>query len=173
MIETPMQYVAFFIGSEEYAIPIERVREVTEYLPVTRVPSVPATIRGVLNLRGTAVPVIDLSLKFGGDETVPGPRTCVVFVAIEVDREPIVMGVLTDMVSQVVELTAAAILPPPPFGTRVRVDYLTGMVTTGTKFLLILDVDKVLSSAELVAAVEATEAAEPAAIEDAGEGGAR
>jgi purine-binding chemotaxis protein CheW len=143
------QYLGFQIAGEEYAIGILRVREILEYDTLTKVPTTPPSIRGVINLRGSVVPVVDLAVKFGLPESVVSKRTCIVVVEVDLDGERAVMGVLADAVSQVFDLPASEVEPPPPFGTRVRVDCLIGMGRAGRKFVLLLDIDKLLSLDEL------------------------
>jgi len=143
------QYLGFCIAGEEYAIGILRVREILEYDTLTKVPTTPPSIRGVINLRGSVVPVVDLAVKFGLPESVISKRTCIVVVEVNLDGERAVMGVLADAVSQVIDLPASEVEPPPPFGTRVRVDCLIGMGRAGRKFVLLLDIDKLLSLDEL------------------------
>jgi len=154
------QYLTFYLAGEEYALGILRVKEILEYDTVTPVPQTPPAIRGVINLRGSVVPVVDLAAKFGLPPSLIAKRTCIVIVEVILDGRETVMGVLADAVSQVMDLTAADIELPPAFGTRVKVDYLQGMGKVGKKFVLILDIDKVLSAPELLAA-EAAGAAGP------------
>jgi purine-binding chemotaxis protein CheW len=156
------QYLGFHIAEEEYAIGILRVREILEYDTVTRVPTTPPSIRGVINLRGSVVPVVDLAVKLGLPESVITKRSCVVVVDVELEDERTVMGLLTDAVSQVIDLPATEIEPPPPFGTRVRVDCLLGMGRAGKKFVLLLDIDKLLSAQELAVSQTVTAADAPA-----------
>jgi len=144
-----MQLLTFLIGQEEYAVSIHRTREIIEYPPITQVPGTPAYIRGVLNLRGSVVPVVDLARKFGLPEAPVTNRTCVVILEVELGDEAAVMGVVADAVSQVIELSPDEIEEPPSFGTQVRVDYLLGMGRSGQRFVLMLDIDKVLSEGEL------------------------
>lgn len=146
------QYLTFFLGDEEYAIGILRVKEIIQYDVLTRVPRTPSWIRGVINLRGNVVPVVDLAVKFGLAETPVTKSTCIVIAEVDMEGEPLVMGVLADAVSQVIDLLPADVEPTPSFGTRVHVDYLLGMGKLGKKFVLILDIDKVLSTEELTAA---------------------
>src|SRR5262249_28654879 len=115
-------------------------------------------IRGVMNLRGSVVPVIDLAIKFGLPESQITKWTCIVIVEIELDGEQTVMGVLADSVSQVIDLLPQDIEPPPPFGTQVRIDYLVGMGKVGKKFVLILDIDLILSINEMMAVTAAQNA---------------
>jgi purine-binding chemotaxis protein CheW len=155
------QYLGFHIAGEEYAIGILRVREILEYDTVTKVPTTPASIRGVINLRGSVVPVIDLAVKLGLPESVVTKRSCVVVVEIVLDGERTVMGLLADAVSQVIDLPAAEIEPPPPFGTRVRVECLLGMGRAGKKFVLLLDIDRLLSTDDVAVVKSAADPATP------------
>lgn len=144
------QYVTFFMGDEEYAVDILRLREIVEYHGVTRVPGMPPWVLGVMNLRGGVVPVVDLGLRFGLGERPLTRFTCVVVVDVELDGQPLALGVLADRMSRVLELQAGDVQPPPPFGTRVRLDYLLGMAQAGERFALLLDVERVLSLDELL-----------------------
>jgi len=168
------QYLTFQIAGEEYAIGVLRVREIIEYETVTKVPMTPPSIRGVINLRGSVVPVVDLAVKFGIPPTAVTNRTCIVVVEVELDDERTVMGVMSDAVSKVIEFRPEDIEKPPAFGTRVRVDYLMGMGKLGQKFALILDIDRVLSTNELLAAamLQAAPADAEGPSVDAGEEGA-
>jgi purine-binding chemotaxis protein CheW len=150
------QYLTFFLAGEEYAIGILQVKEILEYDTLTKVPQTPPSIRGVINLRGSVVPVVDLAAKFGLPPSPVTKRTCIVIVEVDLEGQRTVMGVLADAVSQVMDLTPADIEAPPAFGTAVRVDYLQGMGKVGKKFVLILDVNKVLSAPELLAAEAVT-----------------
>lgn len=145
------QYLTFFLADEEYAIGIQRVKEIIEYTPITRVPKVPEWIRGVINLRGNVVPVVDLALRFGLQERPVTKTSCIVVVEVEQDSERTVMGIVADAVNQVIDLSPQDIEEPPAFGTQVRLDYLYGMGKVGQKFALILNLDRVLSATELLA----------------------
>ena len=144
------QYLTFFLADEEYAVNIQKVKEIIEYSSVTKVPKVPGWIRGVINLRGNVVPVVDLAVRFGLDERPTTKTTCIVIVEVQQDAENTVMGVIADAVNQVIELNPGDIEQPPAFGTRVRLEYLAGMGKLGKKFALILNIDRVLSAAELL-----------------------
>jgi purine-binding chemotaxis protein CheW len=144
-----IQYLTFHLGGEEYAIGILRVKEIIEYGTLTVVPQTPPSIRGVINLRGNVVPVVDLALKFGIPQSPITNRTCIIIVEVELRGEQTVIGIIADSVSQVIELAPSEILPAPSFGTRVRVDFLHGMGKADKKFSLILNIDKVLSIDEL------------------------
>lgn len=163
------QYLTFFIRDEEYAVPVLRVKEIIEFETVTRVPAVPVHVRGVINLRGAVLPVIDLSAKFGHGESAPSRTTCIVVAETQVDGERIVAGVIADAVSQVIDLPAAQIEPPPPFGTNVRVDFLTGMGKVENRLVLMLDLGRILSPVEVREVVDAALSPEPADASAAGE----
>jgi len=150
------QYLTFFIRSEEYAAGILRVREILEYETVTRVPGMPAHVRGVINLRGAVLPVIDLAAKFGHDETTATRTTCIVVIETHHDGELLVVGLLADAVSQVIDLAGEQIEPPPSFGTGVRIDFITGMGKLDGRLVLLLDLDRLLSPVELLEAVDAS-----------------
>src|SRR5215468_4991200 len=144
------QYLTYFLAEEEYGINIQKVKEIVEYTSITKVPKVPRWIRGVINLRGNVVPVVDLAARFGLDERPTTKTTCIIIVEVQQDTENTVMGVIADSVNQVIELNAQDIEQPPAFGTRVRLEYLAGMGKLGKKFALILNIDRVLSAAELL-----------------------
>jgi purine-binding chemotaxis protein CheW len=146
------QYLTFFLAGEEYAITILQVTDIIECGTVTRVPGTPPWIRGVHNLRGTVVPVIDLAIKFGLPPTEVTRRTCIVIVELKADDETLIMGVMADSVHQVVDFTSEQIQPPPAFGPRVHVECLLGMASSNGKFVLLLDIDRVFSSDEIIAA---------------------
>ncbi len=152
------QYLTFHLANEEYAISILRIKEIIEYDQITKVPRMPGWVRGVINLRGSVVPVIDIAVKFGMEETKVSPLCCVIIVELEIDGEPIVMGVMAESVSQVVDLSPEDIQVPPAFGTRLRADFLLGMGRVEKKFALILDIDRILSTEELLAAAVTAEA---------------
>ena len=158
------QFLTFSLSGGEYAIPVLSVREIIEHEAVTRVPSTPGFVRGVINLRGSVVPVVDLARKFGLAENPVTKRTCIVIVEAASERDRVVMGVLADAVNQVVEFGPAEIEPAPSFGAPVRVDFLKGLGKLGDGFVLILDTDRVLSTEEMsgVAAAPAQAASSPA-----------
>jgi purine-binding chemotaxis protein CheW len=169
---TPSQYLTFCIADEVYAVDILRVREILRYETVTRVPTTPASIRGVLNLRGSVVPVIDLAVRFGLPESTVSKWTCVIIVEVELDGEQTVMGVMVDSVRQVIELRPEDIEPPPAFGAQVRVSYLQGMARSETGFIMVLDIEPVLASEEMMPIAELREAIAAAEAEAEAESGA-
>lgn len=146
------QHLTFQLAGGEYAIGILRVKEIIQYGMVTPVPGTPAFIRGVINLRGSVVPVVDLAVKFGLSGGPVTKRTCIVIVEVDLAGERTVIGLVADAVSQVLDLLPEDIEAAPAFGTHVRVEYLRGLGKIGKSFALILDVDRVLSSGELHAA---------------------
>jgi len=166
VVKSLNQYLTFFLAGEEYAISILQVTDIIECGVVTRVPGTPLWIRGVHNLRGTVVPVIDLAVKFGLPATEITRRTCVVIVEIRIDDEALVMGVMADSVHQVVELGPDQIQPAPTFGPRVRVDCIQGMASSNGKFIVLLDIERILTSDEILTAVStvADDVAQPASV---------
>ena len=149
------QYLTFMIAGEEYAISLLKVKEIIEYDTVTPVPKTPEWVRGVINLRGSVVPVIDLAVKFRLPASLAGRLTCIVITEVECGGEATIMGVMADSVRQVIDLKPEDVEHPPTFGTRVKVDYLLGMARSGKKFCLILNTEKVLSTDELLEMSEA------------------
>jgi len=151
------QYLTFFVGGEEYAVNILKVKEIIEYDTVTTVPNTASWIRGVTNLRGNVVPVIDLAVKFGLPASQVSKVTCIVITEVCYDGENLTMGVMADSVSQVLDFQKDDIEAPPPFGTRLKIEFLLGMGKMGKKFCLILDIDKVLSADEILAVADSAE----------------
>jgi purine-binding chemotaxis protein CheW len=169
------QHLTFSISGEEYAINILKIKEIVEYDTVTRVPNTAPWIHGVTNLRGNVVPVIDLAIKFGLPASKISKFSCIVITEVSYDQDKLTMGVMADSVNQVVDFSEAEVEVPPPFGTRLKIEYLLGMGRMGKKFCLILDIDKVLSTDELLAITDSAAKAEhltrsPRASRSAGAG---
>jgi purine-binding chemotaxis protein CheW len=143
------QYLTFLLGSEMFAIDILGIKEIIEYGSLTSVPMMPAFIRGVINLRGAVVPVVDLSARFGRFASAVTRRSCIVIIEAVNEGEKQDIGVVVDAVSEVLEIPAAEIEPAPSFGARIRADFISGMGKVKDKFVIILDADKVLSVNEL------------------------
>lgn len=143
------QYLTFLLGDEMFAIGILSIREIIEYGVVTDVPMTPPFIRGVLNLRGAVVPVVDLSVRFGRPARENTKRTCIVIVEIESARGNQEMGVVVDAVNEVLEIARDDIEPPPEFGARIRNDFIKGMGKIEGKFVIVLDMNRVLSVDEV------------------------
>jgi purine-binding chemotaxis protein CheW len=140
------QYLSFSAGGCDFALGLQRVREILPWEEATRVPSTPRSIRGVLNVRGSVVPVVDLAARLGGAEARPTRSSCILLVEATREGLPLVTGLVVDGVREVVELGAEEIEPPPSFGPQVRVDYLNGMGKVGRGFVHLLDLDRVLAA---------------------------
>lgn len=151
VIAEQQQFLTFHLGEEMFAIGILSIREIIEYGDLTEVPMVPPFIRGVINLRGSVVPVIDLSVRFGRSPCQVSRRTCIVILETESEDGPPgqQMGIVVDAVSEVLEIPAADIEPPPEFGARIRIDFIRGMGKVNGKFVVLLDVSRILSMDEV------------------------
>jgi len=147
--EEPRQYLTFLLGEEMFAIGILAIREIIEYGYLTRVPMTPSFIRGVINLRGAVVPVVDLALRFGREARKTTKRTCIVIVEVVAETGNLEMGIVVDAVNEVLEIAHAEIEPTPEFGARLRNDFIKGMGKVEGKFVVILDVNRVLSVDEV------------------------
>lgn len=149
------QYLTFFINAEEYAVSILRVREIIEYESVTHVPTTPAHVRGVIDLRGAVLPVIDLGAKFGSPQSAPARTTCIVVVETRLNDDDVIVGVIADAVSEVIDLAEEQIETAPGLGTNIRVDFLLGMARLDGRLALVLNPDRILSPVELQEALVA------------------
>ncbi len=149
------QHLTFNLDDEVFAIDISTVREVLEYTTVTKVPQTPEFMKGVINLRGHVVPVVDLRLKFGMTEAEKTVNTCVIIVEVSVDGESAVLGALADSVQEVLDLEADQIEPAPKIGTRLKTEFIKGMGKRDDQFIMILDINKVFSSDELATVQDA------------------
>jgi purine-binding chemotaxis protein CheW len=154
----PSQYLTFMLGGETFAIGILAIKEIIEYDSLTEVPMMPACVRGVINLRGAVVPVMDLSARFGKPSTAVTKRTCIVIVEIESEGERHDVGVTVDAVNEVLEISASEIEPAPSFGASIRTDFIHGMGKLNGKFVIILDTDHVLSVDDVAALAQAKDA---------------
>ena len=143
------QYLTFTLGQELYAVAIEKVREVLDYTNITKVPRMPEFLRGIINLRGNVVAVIDLRLNLGMKAIERSVDTCIVIVEVKIGEESLQLGALADSVQEVVDIEPDQIAPPPKIGTRLNSEFIKGMGKRDDKFVIILDIDKVLSLAEL------------------------
>ena len=144
------QYLTFMLDEEIYAIDIQQVREVLDYTDITRVPRMPDFMRGVINLRGSVVPVVDMRLKFDLSLTEKTQDTCIIIIEINIDGETCLLGALADSVSEVLVLEPEQIEPAPKFGMRLKTEFIRGMGKKNDQFIIILDIDKVFSADELV-----------------------
>jgi len=143
------QYLTFTLGDEHFALDVANVREILEFTGVTKVPQTPEFMRGVINLRGSVVPVMDMRLKFGMSITEKAVDTCVIVAEVNLEGETTVLGALVDSVQEVFELEPEQIEPAPRIGTKLRTEFIRGMGKRDEQFIIILDVDKVFSSEEL------------------------
>jgi purine-binding chemotaxis protein CheW len=148
------QYLTYKLEEEVFALDISKVREVLDFTTVTKVPRTPAFMRGVINLRGSVVPVVDLRLKFGMTQTEQTVSTCIIITEVTVDHETTVLGALADSVQEVLDLRPDQIEPTAKIGSRMYTEFIKGMGKHGERFIMILDIDKVFSAREL-AMVEA------------------
>jgi purine-binding chemotaxis protein CheW len=148
IVETT-QYLTFKLDDEVFALDITKVREVLDFTTVTKVPRTPDFMRGVINLRGSVVPVVDLRLKFGMTKTEKTVNTCIIIVEVNVDNETTILGALADSVQEVMDLEPDHIEPAPKIGTKLRTDFIKGMGKRDEHFVILLDIDKVFSTDEL------------------------
>jgi purine-binding chemotaxis protein CheW len=167
--EGQSQYLTFQLSGEMYAIPILNIKEIIEYGQLTTVPMMPAFIRGVINLRGSVVPVIDLAVRFGRKSGDVSRRTCIVIIEImsndeKQDAEKQDIGVVVDSVNEVLEIPNSEIEKTPSFGARIRADFIQGMGKINGKFVIILAVNQVLSIDEMAMLGQAG-SVQPEAIE--------
>lgn len=143
------QYLTFQVGGEVFALAILGIKEIIEYHDLTTVPMMPAFIRGVINLRGRVVPVVDLAARFGRASNAVTNRTCIVIIEATAEGEQQDIGVVVDLVNAVVEIPASEIEPAPSFGANIRADFISGMGKVAGRFVIILSIDKVLSLEDL------------------------
>jgi purine-binding chemotaxis protein CheW len=153
------QYLTFVLAGETFAMGILAIKEIIEYADLTEVPMMPEYVRGVINLRGSVVPVIDLSVRFGKPASPVTKRTCIVIIEIVTRGERQVLGVIVDAVNAVLDIPPQEIEPPPTFGASIRTDFIQGMGKVSNKFVILLDVDHVLAADEMSVLTEVQEAA--------------
>ncbi|MCE1188878.1 MAG: chemotaxis protein CheW [Ignavibacteria bacterium] len=143
-------YLTFTLEKELFAVDVAKVREVLDYTTITKIPRTPEYMRGVINLRGSVVPVIDLRLKFGMEKCEHTIKTCIIVLEISFEDELLILGALADSVEEVFELEPSQIEPPPRLGTKFKAEFLHGMGKRDEQFLMILDIDKVFSTEDLL-----------------------
>ena len=163
---TVSQYLTFSLDKEQFAVDISKVREVLEFSSVTKVPRTPDFMRGVINLRGSVVPVIDLRLKLGLSRTEATIDTCVIIIEVDAQGEHLVLGALADSVQEVIDLDQKNIEPPPRIGTRVSIDFIRGIGKRDENFVMLLDINRVLTDEEIRAVGEGAAAAEGAPVDE-------
>ncbi|VAW84137.1 Positive regulator of CheA protein activity (CheW) [hydrothermal vent metagenome] len=143
------QYLTFYLGSEMFALGILNIKEILQYGQLTTVPMMPVFIKGVINLRGSVVPVVDLATRFSGQSNEITKKTCIVIIEVTTEEGKQDVGVVMDSVSEVLEVPVSDIEPPPVFGAKIRVDFIQGMAKIGDNVVIILNADKVLSVEEI------------------------
>jgi len=166
VINETKQYLTFKLSDEVFGVDVAQVREILDYVKITKVPQTPDFMRGVINLRGSVVPVVDMNLKFGMEKTERTVNTCIVVVEVKLGDETAVLGALVDSVQEVFEIEPQNIEPAPRIGTKLNTEFIKGMGKREEKFIIILDIDKVFSSEELeiVQSVGSFKSSEPASV---------
>jgi len=151
-VELAGKYLTFILGKEEYGVEILKVQEIIGMMPVTHVPRSPSFLRGIINLRGSVIPVVELRLKFGMEDVKDTEKTCIIVVNVKTESEAkkVVMGIIVDEVSEVVDVRSEQIDPPPKMGSAVDTTFILGVGKLGKKVAILLDIDKVLTRNEVV-----------------------
>lgn len=165
VLEEQSQYLTFMLGNEAFAIGILAIKEIIEYPELTTVPMMPECIRGVINLRGAVVPVMDLSVRFGRSSQDVTKRTCIVIIERRAEGQAEDLGVIVDAVNAVVDIPAADVEPPPAFGTRIRTEFIRGLGKLNGKFVILLDVERVLAIEDIIEVRDALSLAQPTVAE--------
>ena len=142
------QYLTFLSGTEVFGIGILHVKEIKEYASVTTIPMMPEYVKGVINLRGNVVPIIDLPVRFGREKSIISKRTCIIIVEIAFEDESMDIGILVDAVNEVIDIPADLIEPPPSFGSKIRIEFIEGIGKLENQFVILLNVNKTLSVSE-------------------------
>ncbi len=163
------QYLSFKLDEEIYAMDINHVREVLDLTQMTKVPRMPDFMRGVINLRGGVVPVVDLRMKFGLPEVETDLDTCIIIIEVSLDGEETILGILVDSVQEVMSLEPDQIEPPPRIGTRLKTEFIRGMGKKDNEFIIILESQKVFSAEELAVVQASEEGLTPEAVDAFGQ----
>jgi purine-binding chemotaxis protein CheW len=145
------QYLTFKLSDEVFAVDVAKVREILDVTTITKVPQTPDFMRGVINLRGSVVPVIDMRLKFGMSETERTVDTCIIVLEVALDEETVILGALADSVQEVIDLEPEQIEPAPKVGMQLNTDFIKGMGKHNEQFIIILDIDRSFSTGDLTA----------------------
>lgn len=153
-------YLSFNLGEEEFAAHVGKVLNILEMTKITEVPKAPEYMKGVINLRGTVLPVVDTRIKFGMTPTVYTPNTCIVVMEVDMDGDVVQVGALVDSVQAVLEIDNAQIQPPPSIGSKYKSEFIYGMAKIDEKFIMLLDMEKVFSSDEIIQVKEKTKEGE-------------
>jgi purine-binding chemotaxis protein CheW len=143
------KYLTFALTGEEYGIGILKVKEIIGLIPITTIPQTPGYVKGVINLRGKVIPIVDLRLKFGMEAIDYTEKTCIIVVEITNSSQKVMIGILVDSVSEVLNIKGGDIEDTPSFGNHLNTDYILGMAKTGGKVKILLDIDEVLSTEEI------------------------
>ena len=143
------QYLTFKLGDEVFGVDVAQIREILDYIKITKVPQTPDFMCGVINLRGNVVPVIDMRLKFGLERTNTTVDTCIVVVEVELEGEKTILGALVDSVQEVFELDPEDIEPAPRIGIKLNIDFIKGMGKRDDNFIILLNIDKIFTSEEI------------------------
>jgi purine-binding chemotaxis protein CheW len=143
------KYLTFALTGEEYGIGILKVKEIIGLIPITTIPQTPGYVKGVINLRGKVIPIVDLRLKFGMEAIDNTEKTCIIVVEITNSSQKVMIGILVDSVSEVLNIKGGDIEDTPSFGNHLNTDYILGMAKTGGKVKILLDIDEVLSTEEI------------------------
>jgi purine-binding chemotaxis protein CheW len=138
-------FLSFKLGEEEFAAHVGKVLNILEMMSITAVPKAPDYMKGVINLRGTVLPVVDTRIKFGMEPTVNTPNTCIIVLEVKIDEETIHLGALVDSVQAVIELDNNQILPPPTIGSKYKSEFIEGVVSIDNRFIMILNMDAIFS----------------------------
>lgn len=156
-INEATQFLTFRLQDEIYAVDVANIREILDFTTVTKVPRTPSFMRGVINLRGNVVPVIDMKLKFGMSDTEKTVNTCIIVMEVSMDDETVVLGCLADAVQEVLDLDPEQIEPAPRIGMRLNTDFIKGMGKHNEQFIIILDITRIFSCDELQSLLDDTE----------------
>ncbi len=143
------QYLTFRVSDEHYALSVHQIREVLEFQSVSKIPRMPGFMRGIINLRGSVVPVIDLKMKFGIGETEKSVDTSIIVTELTMEENTVTMGLMTDAVSEVIDIDADTIEPAPQIGTEIDSSFIKGMGRKDEDFIIILDLNRVMTSGEI------------------------
>jgi purine-binding chemotaxis protein CheW len=142
-------YLTFRIGKEDYAVDVLKVREILELVKITQVPKTPSFMKGVINLRGSVVPVVDMHIKFGLPSEEQTVDTCIIVMEVNIGSDVVVLGAIADMVKEVIDIDGENVEPPPRIGTAVDVEFIEGIGKIGDEFVIILDINKVFSEEDI------------------------
>ncbi|HAN19336.1 MAG: chemotaxis protein CheW [Bacteroidetes bacterium GWC2_33_15] len=148
-MDKTISYLSFHLGEEEFAAHVSKVLNILEMIKIIEVPNAPEYMKGVINLRGTVLPVVDTRVKFGMTPTVYTPNTCIVVMDVEIENEMVKVGALVDSVQAVLEIEESMIQPPPSIGSKYKSEFIYGMAKIDDKFIMLLDMEKVFSNDEI------------------------